>query len=114
MLGGVTAQRAAIYCRISQDRAGAGLGVARQESDCREWAERHGWPLADIYIDDDISAYRGKNRPEYRRLLADIKSGKRDGLVVWHPDRLHRSPRELEDFIDLLDATGIPVGTVTA
>ena len=35
-------------------------------------------------------------------------------IVAWHPDRLHRSPRELEDFIDLLEATGVTVATVTA
>lgn len=106
--------QAAVYCRISQDRTGQGLGVARQEEDCRAWAERHGWDVAEVYVDDDISAYRGRPRPSYKRLLADIDAKRRDGLVVWHPDRLHRSPRELEDFIDLLERTGIPVGTVTA
>jgi hypothetical protein len=25
-----------VYCRISEDREGAGLGVARQEADCRQ------------------------------------------------------------------------------
>jgi site-specific DNA recombinase len=108
------ASTAAIYCRISEDRTGEGLGVARQEQDCRGWAERHGWDVAEVYVDDDISAYKGKPRPAYRRLLEAIKSGERDGLIAWHPDRLHRSPRELEDFIDLLETTGIPVGTVTA
>ena len=29
-------RRVAIYCRISDDREGAGLGVARQELDCRQ------------------------------------------------------------------------------
>ncbi|MDQ1621846.1 MAG: hypothetical protein QOH19_264, partial [Actinomycetota bacterium] len=28
-----------IYCRISNDKTGAGLGVQRQEEDCRELAE---------------------------------------------------------------------------
>lgn len=36
-------RRAAIYCRISDDREGAGLGVARQDVDCREQADRLGW-----------------------------------------------------------------------
>ncbi|MER5688882.1 hypothetical protein [Streptomyces sp. NPDC002205] len=35
-------RRAAIYCRISQDRGGAGLGVARQEEDCRALCARLG------------------------------------------------------------------------
>ena len=33
-------------------------------------------------------------------------------IVAWAPDRLHRSPRELEDFIDLLDRYGVAVETV--
>ena len=49
--------RAAIYVRISQDRAGAGLGIARQEDDCRALCERKGWQVAGIYADNDVSAY---------------------------------------------------------
>ncbi len=33
-------KRAAIYCRISDDREGLGLGVKRQEEDCLALAER--------------------------------------------------------------------------
>jgi len=60
----------------------------------------------DIYVDNDISAWSGKARPEYQRLCDDIKAGVVDGLVVWHTDRLHRHPRELEDFITLIEAAG--------
>lgn len=100
--------------RISQDRAGAGLGVKRQESDCRTLAERKGWAVAEVYVDDDVSAYSGKPRPAYRRLLDDLKAGRRDALLVWHPDRLHRSPTELEEFIALIEATGAQIATVSA
>jgi site-specific DNA recombinase len=37
---------AAIYCRISDDREGTGLGVDRQEEDCRALAQRKGWKVA--------------------------------------------------------------------
>lgn len=107
-------QAAGVYARISQDRGGAGLGVARQEQDCRAWAESHGWTVAEVYVDDDVSAYSGKPRPAYARMVEAIKAGERDGLIVWHPDRLTRVPRELEDVVELVEATGIPVGTVTA
>ncbi len=110
----MTPTTAAVYARISQDRTGQGLGVGRQETDCRAWAEQHGWSVDEVYVDDDISAYSGKRRPSYERLLTDLAAGTRDGLVVWHPDRLHRSPTELETFIDLVERTGIPVGSVTA
>ena len=47
----------AIYVRISEDRAGAGLGVARQEQDCRELAARRGWDVHDVYVDNDTEAF---------------------------------------------------------
>jgi DNA invertase Pin-like site-specific DNA recombinase len=94
---------AAVYARISSDPAGDQLGVSRQIADCRSLAERRGWPVAEIYIDDDRSAYSGKARPEYRRMLDDIRAGARDAVVVWHLDRLHRQPKELEEFFEVCD-----------
>ncbi len=105
---------ASVYCRISRDRDGEGLGVARQEKDAQEWAARHGWTIAEVYVDDDISAYNGKHRPAYRQLLSDIAEGRRDGLIAWHPDRLTRRPTELEELVEVVEGTGVPIGTVTA
>jgi site-specific DNA recombinase len=94
----------AIYARISQDRSGEALGVSRQIEDCRAEAERRRWPVAEVYVDDDISAYSGKVRPQYRRMLSDIGDGLIDAVIVWHLDRLHRQPRELEEFVDVCAA----------
>ena len=100
--------RAAVYCRISDDREGRALGVARQEQDCRALADRKGWPVAGLYVDNDISAADPKKRrPEYERLLGDIKAGLVDALIVWDADRLHRRPIELERFFEIADAAGL-------
>ncbi len=106
--------RAAIYCRISRDNEGRELGVTRQHQDCRREAERRGWTVGDLYVDNDLSAYSGKPRPEYRRMLDDVQAGTVGAIVAWHPDRLHRSVRELEDFIDVVAQTGATVATCTA
>ena len=105
---------AAIYCRISKDREGAHLGVKRQEEDCRALAERLGWTVAEVLIDNDRSAYSGRTRPSYERLLAGIEAGRYAALLAWHPDRLHRSPVELERFIEVVDRHGVHVATVQA
>jgi len=101
-----------VYARISSDVLGEGLGVARQRQDCAALAERHGWTVIDTYVDNDVSAFSGKHRPEYERLLTDVRLGRVQGIVAWHTDRLHRSPRELETFIDLIEATKCSVDTV--
>jgi DNA invertase Pin-like site-specific DNA recombinase len=97
----VAAVRAGIYARISSDREGDGLGVARQIEDCELLAERKGWRVVEQYVDDDVSAWSGRRRPEYARSLADLEAGTINGLLVYDLDRLHRQPSELESFIDL-------------
>jgi DNA invertase Pin-like site-specific DNA recombinase len=107
-------EQTAVYCRISDDREGAGLGVARQEKECRELCARLGWEVAGAYVDNDLSAHSGKRRPAYERLLADLEAGRVGAVVAWHPDRLHRRPVELERFIDAVEAAGASVATVQA
>lgn len=107
-------RRVVIYVRISRDRVGAGLGVDRQEQDCRELAERLGWQVVAVHVDNDISAYSGKRRPGYEALLDDLRSGRADAVIAWHPDRIHRRPVELEAFIDLCERQSITVQTVRA
>ena len=85
-------RRCVIYVRISRDKTGGGLGVARQEADCRALAARHGLIVLHVYVDNDMSAYSGKPRKGYRKLMADIEHGRTDVVVAWHGDRLHRSP----------------------
>lgn len=106
--------RAALYCRISEDRPENALGVERQEEDCRRLAAERGFEVIGAYVDNDVSAYSGKRRPEYRRLLVDIDEGLVDVVVTWHTDRLHRSPLELEEWILVCEARGVATHAVQA
>lgn len=105
---------AAIYCRMSSDREGAGLGVARQRQDCEQLAATLGLTVVDVYEDNDLSAYSGKPRPDYRRMLEDLRDGRADTVLAWHTDRLHRSPSELEEYIDVCEPRRIETRTVKA
>ncbi|WP_082632578.1 recombinase family protein [Mycobacterium kyorinense] len=106
---------AAIYARISSDAEGTGLGVARQVEDCRKLAADRGWPVGAEYVDNDVSAFSGKPRRQYARMLADLASGERDAVIVYNLDRLHRRPVELEEFVTLCESVGVrDVATVTA
>jgi len=98
---------AAIYARISSDPTGRALGVQRQLEDCRRLAADRGWTVADEYVDNDVSAYSGKRRPEYERMLADVRDGLRDAVIVYNMDRLTRRPIELEEFTAVCEAAGL-------
>lgn len=106
--------RAGLYCRISEDRVGAGLGVERQREDCARLAKQLGWKAVETYVDNDVSASTGKARENYERMLADVVTGHIGGIVAWHLDRVNRSPAELERLIPILERGDVPIHTVTA
>lgn len=102
----------AIYVRISQDGEGSGLGVQRQEEDCRALAERKGWNVYHVYSDNDVSAFGSKLRKDWKQLLADIEAGKVNAIIGWHVDRLTRRPKELESLIDMAAEYRLQLATV--
>ena len=60
-----------------------------------------------MWITTSAPPSRGSRGPEHDRLLADIRAGKLDAVVVWDVDRLYRQPRELEPFVDACEAAGL-------
>lgn len=106
-------KRAAIYARQSLDRTGEGLAVARQLEDCRRLATDRGWHIIGEYVDNDVSASGRKPRPEYRRLLADMRGGHISAVVAWAADRLTRRPIEVEELIEVIEAHRVALATVS-
>ncbi|SDY67912.1 Site-specific DNA recombinase [Modestobacter sp. DSM 44400] len=88
--------------------------MARQRQDCTELAGRNGWQVVATFVDNDVSAYSGKPRLQYAALMQAVAAGGVDVIVAWDPDRLHRSPAELEDFIAAVERAGVGVVTVQA
>ena len=106
---------AGIYARISSDQDGTALGVTRQLEDCRKLASDRGWLIVDEYVDNDVSAYSGRRRPEYLRMVEDLTSGRINAVVVYNVDRLTRRPIELEEFVRVCEAAGVrDLASVTA
>lgn len=83
--------RAAIYTRVSRDFSGRHRAVERQEEDCRLMCEVRDWEVTRVYSDNSISAYSGKTRPEYEKMLRDYRHGRFDVIVTWKLDRLVRN-----------------------
>jgi site-specific DNA recombinase len=100
-----------VYLRISEDRTGEEAGVERQRADCFELCERLGFLTPQVFVDNDVSAFKGTRRPGYQALLERVVTGPAR-VVVWHVDRLYRRPRELEDLIDLVESSPIRLEAV--
>jgi DNA invertase Pin-like site-specific DNA recombinase len=58
--------------------------------------------VVDIYRESHSAKDCGQ-RPVFNKLLQDIREGKFDGVLVWHPDRLSRNAGDLGAIVDLLD-----------
>jgi DNA invertase Pin-like site-specific DNA recombinase len=37
-----------------------------------------------VYVDNDVSAYPRKARPQWQQMLSDIHSGRIGAIVCWH------------------------------
>lgn len=105
--------RAGCYLRISSDPKDKREGIDRQREDTATLCEVKGWTVTEVYVDNDRSASSGKDRPEWNRLLADIKAGKIDAIAAWDQDRGWRMMSELEDLRKFFTSLGrqIPLAT---
>ncbi|ARK06005.1 hypothetical protein B8281_16050 [Cellulosimicrobium sp. TH-20] len=103
---------AVIYARISQDRTGKEHGVARQREDCLKLAAEKGLRVVDVVVDNDVSAYSGKRREGWRRVLEMIDSGEVDTLIAHHVDRMYRQVKDLLELVEILKYRDVGVITV--
>jgi DNA invertase Pin-like site-specific DNA recombinase len=101
--------RAAIYCRISQDRDKDELGVDRQREGAEKLAADRGYEVAGIYTDNNISASTGRHRPAYAAMMEAAAVGEFSVIVVFHLSRLWRNRRERAEGIELLSKARVSV-----
>jgi DNA invertase Pin-like site-specific DNA recombinase len=101
--------RAAIYCRISQDRDKLESGVERQREAAEKLIADRRYEVAGVYTDNDISASTGKHRPQYSAMMEAAARHEFDCIVVFHLSRLWRSRRERAEGIELLGKARVSV-----
>jgi DNA invertase Pin-like site-specific DNA recombinase len=76
-------RRAAIYARVST--VDGRQDPETQLRQLREYAERHGFPVAHEYVDHASGAKN--DRAEYRAMLEAARRRQFDVLLVWRYDR---------------------------
>jgi site-specific DNA recombinase len=110
--------RCAIYTRKSHeeglDQEFNSLDAQRQSGEAYIESQRHeGWKLIRKRYDD--AAFSGGNldRPALQQLLADIRDGHIDCVVVYKVDRLSRSLLDFAKLIHLFDENSVSFVSVT-
>jgi len=95
--------RYCLYARKSseQDERQA-LSIDAQVREMLEVAEREKLEVVATRRESH-SAKDSNQRPEYNRLLADVRSGAFNGILTWAPDRLSRNGGDLGALVDLMD-----------
>lgn len=74
-------------------------------SELRTFSQENAWEVGGEYIENDVSAHSGEERPEYDRLMADaIDAAREPGVRVivagYHPSRLWRRRVERAQAIE--------------
>lgn len=110
--------RCAIYTRKSSDegleKEFNSLDAQREACAAFILSQKHaGWvALPDLYDDGGLSGGT-MERPALQRLLADIKAGRVQTVVVYKVDRLTRSLSDFAKIVDVFDAHGASFVSVT-
>lgn len=97
-------KRAVIYVRTSSEQQGEKCSPVEQEADCRQYANKQGLVVVNVYR--DIERYRVKNkwvepsgtrydRPGLLAMLRDAADDQFDVILAWREDRLYRGMRAM-------------------
>src|SRR5437868_11545784 len=110
--------RCAIYTRKSTDYnlelAFNSLDAQREACEAYIKSQAHeGWRLIPGRYDDGAFSGASLDRPALQQLLAEVRAGKIDIVLVYKVDRLTRSLADFAKLIELFDAHGVSFVSVT-
>ncbi len=106
---------AIIYTRVSTDeQAKTGLSLENQEKACKDFAERLGYKVLEVFREEGVSA-KTADRKELLRLLNFCRTNKGsvDALIVWKVDRFARRAEDHLTLKALLIKFGVQLLSVT-
>lgn len=92
----------AIYCRVStQDQ-----DADKQEYICKEYCTRNKFEVYKVYKDVAVSG-KATSRPEFNKMLEDMRNFKFDAIMVTKLDRIGRSLQHLLSMFEEFNRKGI-------
>jgi site-specific DNA recombinase len=110
--------RCAIYTRKSTEegleQAFNSLDAQREACAAYVMSQQHeGWTLVPDHYDDGGISGGTMDRPAIQRLLADVREGRVDVIVVYKVDRLTRRLVDFAKIVEVLDEAGASFVSVT-
>ena len=94
------------YClyarKSSESDEQQALSIDSQAKEMLQMAQRDGLDVVEIKRESHSAKSTGQ-RPVFNELIADLKAGKFNAILAWHPDRLSRNAGDLGAIVDLMD-----------
>lgn len=101
---------AAIYVRQSKKKEDS-CSLETQEMRCRALADVLGLQVK-VYADPGKSA-KDTNRPGFKTMMADVRTGKAETVVVYKLDRISRNLKDFFVLMDELQSLGVGFRSIT-
>ena len=99
--------KVAIYCRVSTEEQ----DNDKQEYICKEYSQRNNFIITKVY--KDIISGKTTSRPEFNKLLDDMRYQRFDAIVVTKLDRIGRSLGHLISLFEEFNKRGVNFISVT-
>ena len=103
--------RAVVYARFSSDKQRY-RSIEDQVALCRDFCQRDGLSLVEVYEDRAISGASTANRLGWQRLMRDARAGRFDVVVAEALDRISRDQEDLAGIHKRLRFSKIEIRTV--
>lgn len=100
-----TNNKAVIYARTASN-AQLSTSVSTQIEDCMQYAEKQGLTVIGKYVDIAESG-KTADRPEFMRMLEDVKAGMFCGIIVDSPDRFSENRLKYVIYKNQLKESGV-------
>lgn len=102
----MTKLRAAIYVRYSSENQRDGYSVEYQLEECQSYINSQGYDFIKSYIDEAVSGKSTKDRNAFFELLADVKKGLYDVVIVYKYSRFARNLMEATLYRQQIEKNG--------
>lgn len=96
------------YCRSASHRQGDYQQIDEEKQSIEEFARKHDLLISTIYIDWGVSGVT-LDRPQWKRLMEDCKSGQVETVIVSDFNRIARDSWLLKCALDTFAQLGVRV-----